>query len=255
MSEDRIRTQYDDIAKQIEREDTLIDKRTMWLVLFEGLIFSAVSALLGRSTEILISERYCTRPGLALGVLIVVTFLLFLGGAIAWNMHTGVVMAEIQLWTLKWQFEKLRLETQATHPDYTGLLIRPFYEDDLLVTHAKAGNVTAPKRKNNGFSEYLALALTLVCFVLGLGAFVYGVLTYSNRSTVCADKATVTVAEVPPRGIPPTDPARLVTISGPTVTFCGVPSAAPKTSNSKGHVTHPHPDTSVLCPPPDGGCP
>lgn len=55
------RREYSDISKQIEREDTLIDKRTMWLLIFEGFIFGAVASGLSKTGDVLISKYFCTR--------------------------------------------------------------------------------------------------------------------------------------------------------------------------------------------------
>lgn len=54
----RARERHEDIAKQIEREDGLVNTRTTWLITCEALLFSGVGLLATRVPENLVAGRY-----------------------------------------------------------------------------------------------------------------------------------------------------------------------------------------------------
>src|SRR5580658_9797712 len=89
------RRKYEDLAKQIEREDLLVDKRTSWLLLSEAFLFAAASQALTKALEL--SSSTTGNRRWATGGFLFATVLLAFGAAVAALIKKDIHAALCQL--------------------------------------------------------------------------------------------------------------------------------------------------------------
>jgi hypothetical protein len=92
------RERYDDIAKQIEREDGLVNVRTTWLLLSETLLLGGVGYLATKAADKDVLENH---PGVATLLLLGGAALLALGAYVAAKCRDALVAAHVQLMYLR----------------------------------------------------------------------------------------------------------------------------------------------------------
>jgi hypothetical protein len=88
------RQRYEDIAKQIEREDGLINTRTTWLLASEALLLGGVGLLATKAAE---KDVLTAQPGIAALLLLGAAVLLALGAIVASRCGDAIAAASAQL--------------------------------------------------------------------------------------------------------------------------------------------------------------
>lgn len=118
MSEQAARARYDDIAKQIEREDGLVNTRTTWLLITETLLFGGVGVLAAKAAEVKPWER----PYIVFMLLFAGVLLLAIGAQVASKCHsaTHAVLDQLRYPQGTWQREPV-LRRHYVRP-FGGLL-------------------------------------------------------------------------------------------------------------------------------------
>jgi hypothetical protein len=129
-----IQTKYENLAKQIEREDLLVDKRTSWLLVSEAFLFAAALQALVKALELSSAKE---NRHWACGAFAFAAALLVSGAVVAFLIKQDILAALHQLWRLKYQFRKDPALVMAVFrpgpgqpPSSSQLLVEPFYHDD-----------------------------------------------------------------------------------------------------------------------------
>jgi hypothetical protein len=108
------RERYEDIAKQIEREDGLVNTRTNWLVASEALLLGGVGLLATKAAE----KEVVANPLVCASLLFGSAVLLVLGALIASKCRAALDAARIQLVHLKELWEGSRFLQQTYVPPF-----------------------------------------------------------------------------------------------------------------------------------------
>jgi hypothetical protein len=171
---DPCRQAYDDIVKQYEREDDLISRRVSGLLLFEGLIFAAYGAVIGKSLEMAFSANYrCPQDWRLLGPFAFAALLMAFGSVAAYGGRAGIGNAKKQQLYLRGKYEELA---------QSGF-VRPYLEPpghpnlDALVARIRSFlRLQAFKSDSNSAgSSTMATSFCVVCAMISLGTVAYGI--------------------------------------------------------------------------------
>ena len=111
------RMRYDDIAKQIEREDGLVNIRTTWLLGSEALLFGGVGLLATKAADV----YGLNKPGIAALLLLSGTILLTLGAFVASRCRDAIIAASAQLTYLKDCWERSPFLKQRYSPPFGNI--------------------------------------------------------------------------------------------------------------------------------------